>query len=117
MKAGAYLDGGRKLKARFRLEGFVFDEFVLDAILGHGYRPLVIYSEIMWDFPPPIDFAVIENARPDQGCFGMSLSMVQRILKKHGYTLVEAAHANVMAVQDRDAHLFVDSAPCTQTFA
>ena len=84
------------------------DAVILDAILGHGYRPLVIYSEIMWDFPPPIDFAVIENARPDQGCFGMSLSMVQRILKKHGYTLVEAAHANVMAVQDRDAHLFVD---------
>jgi len=42
------------------------------------------------------------------GCFGMSIAMVDHILRRNGYRLIEAAHANIIAVHEDVAHLFED---------
>jgi hypothetical protein len=84
---------------------------VLDSILRE-FRPYVVYSEIMWDFAPPVEFSLVkvEGAfRPfEGGCFGMSLSMADHILRRNGYRLIEAAQANIIAVHEDVAHLFED---------
>jgi hypothetical protein len=84
---------------------------VLDSILRE-YQPYVVYSEIMWDFAPPVEFSLVSvegEFNPfGGGCFGMSISMADRILRRNGYRLIEAAHANIMAVHEDVAHLFED---------
>jgi len=84
---------------------------VLDHVLG-AYQPYVVYAEIMWDFAPPVEFSLVKVEGAYNpftgGCFGMSLSMADRILKRNGYRLIEAAHANIMAVREDVAHLFED---------
>jgi hypothetical protein len=85
---------------------------VLDSVLRE-FKPYVVYSEIMWDFAPPVEFTLVkvenESFNPfTGGCFGMSLSMAHHILQRNGYRLIEAAHANIMAVHKDVAHLFLD---------
>lgn len=74
------------------------DGLILDSVLSH-YVPAIVYAEIVWDFVPPIDFAVVKGYSPGTGCFGVSMNMVYRILSRHGYRLIMAGHANVMAVR------------------
>lgn len=84
---------------------------VLDSVLRE-YKPYVVYSEIMWDFAPPVEFTLVrvEGAfNPfTGGCFGMSIAMADHILRRNGYRLIEAAHANIIAVHEDVAHLFSD---------
>jgi hypothetical protein len=94
---------------------------VLDSVL-RVYQPYVVYAEIMWDFAPPVEFSLVQVAPSEcdgggcmrgfgpfqGGCFGMSLAMADHILRRNGYRLIEAAHANIMAVHEDVAHLFED---------
>jgi len=85
---------------------------VLDSVL-RAFKPYVVYSEIMWDFAPPVEFTLVQvddaSFNPfTGGCFGMSLSTAHHILQRNGYRLIEAAHANIMAVHKDVAHLFLD---------
>jgi hypothetical protein len=85
------------------------DAPVLDSILRR-FRPLAVYAEIVWDFPPPIDFALVRVGPPadfhpgTRGCFGMSLHMAHRVLARHGYRIAGAGALNVLAVAPALAH-------------
>merc|ERR1719401_651676 len=104
-----------KVEERFSLVKTDIDSVdgpVLDSILRE-YKPYVVYSEIMWDFAPPVEFTLVKVEGPAYnpftgGCFGMSISMVDHILRRNGYRLIEAAHANIIAVHEDVAHLFED---------
>lgn len=80
------------------------DAAILDAILSE-FHPLIIYSEIAaFDFPPPIDFTLVKMnftaGRSRAGCWGMSINMAHRVYQHYGYSLVSAAHIDVMAVSN-----------------
>lgn len=49
------------------------DATIMDTILSE-YSPLVIYAEIAWDFPPPIDFAMAPGGVLDESSSSASFS-------------------------------------------
>lgn len=81
-------------------------EVLIGVLMVGGFRPAIIYSEVMWDIPPPFEFSQVSDKNGPRekksggGCFGMSIQMAQRILSKASYRIVGASHANIIAVRE-----------------
>ncbi len=77
----------------FKIDIDGFDAAVTGAMLGAGFRPLVVQMEINSEIPPPIAFSVCAHPSyipgGDTGFFGCSLAYAVDLMKKYDYALVQ----------------------------
>lgn len=74
------------------------DITILDSILRAGYRPKIVFAELAFDWPPPLDFGCVGNCMTGRGCFGVSINLLHRVLQRHGYRIIYAANNNALAI-------------------
>jgi len=79
------------------------------------FEPTLVHVETgAWDFPPPVDFAMLHRAPHGphagtfNGCWGMSFSLGHRLLARHGYRIIGATGHDLLAVHASGVHLFAD---------
>lgn len=80
-----------------------YDYFVLEQILSK-YKPKLIVSEINEKIPPGIKFSVLynENYGWDSSHFyGYSLSMLENLLVKYNYKILDLDYNNVVLTQGK----------------
>lgn len=87
-----------------------YDYFVLEQILSK-YRPKLIVSEINEKIPPEIKFSVLynENYQWDSSHFyGYSLSMLENLLVKHNYKILDLDYNNVVLIQGKQTENLIE---------